>query len=815
MEEESITKEEENEEEQDPLEETICKEPQDDEEEIVDEPSLNIQPLGLEPQNEKTRSGGEEQKNDAISRFKALMDEVYNTPENGKAEIYLDGDYEFTEALYIVGGRDISFKTKEGKKAVFRHSLANKFNKALIEVGQRGKLVIEGETNDSIVFDGQKVDLENSSYGPLGLKVYGEVEINGATFKDFYNNSTTTHYKAPIDVSGTKTKRAKLVINDVSIRDNEIYGKPDLYNLSRRYYGYGAIRIGQFADVVMNDGEIKNNIASNGTVEVGIQKGPDMTDIPEEYASTFTMNGGIIDNNKALTRGCNGGGVTVQRSSLFEMNGGTISNNTANYGGGVHVNNHFIEVTNNTSYANTQAGEDNETYNKKYPTKFIMNGGVIEGNEALFSGGGIYINSDNVEINRGKILNNTAASRGGGIYISMSPVQFELKNALITKNKAVFRGNAGRWNGHGGGFWGCPTSTFYFNVKDGNVITGNSAEGQGTDIFTTGHTDNYKVNGVDISETFVTVIKAVDRYGKEITLISENGNEDLVTRERATFQLIFDEDSMALAQDLPVLIAGNVAPSGGGVGTNAAFDSGERGKFKIDVRKVWKNEAGKEKKNNQLVRLSLYYEDQLIDVLTIDSNDIHTFTNLVHDPQENIDAYKLIEKHISGYTSEVEVMLKSEYYDDFEGEDGFIFIVTNTETPDEPDNPPETPDEPDEPPETPDEPDNPPETPDEPDNPPETPDEPDNPPETPDEPESPPENPPEEPPTVETPPESSPEEPPTVETPPENLPEAPPQVYDKPVPRTGQEANIALLVGVTLLAVGVYLLISKKISERA
>ncbi len=177
----------------------------------------------------------------------------------------------------------------------------------------------------------------------------------------------------------------------------------------------------------------------------------------------------------------------------------------------------------------------------------------------------------------------------------------------------------------------------------------------------------------------------------------------------------------------------------------------------------------------------LYYEAQLIDILTIDSKDVYTFTNLVYDPLENIDAYKLIEKNISGYTSEVKVMLKSEYYDDFEGEDDFIFIVTNTEKPEEP---------------------------------PETPDEPDNPPETPDEPESPPESPPEEPPTVETPPENPPEEPPIVETPPENSPEAPPQVYDKPVPRTGQEANIALLVGVILLAVGLYVIMSTRKDKR-
>lgn len=659
----------------------------------------------------------------------------------------------------------------------------DKLNEAMITVESGAKLSLE----EDIVFDGEYKDLRHSKYNPRGLvlDIGGEVYINGPTIKRFVNTSDTSWYRAPIFISGKENRRAKLTIDDILLTDNYIKGKQSSTSKIVSYYGYGAIYLQHYADLILNNGEISNNRASNGTIQVGSSKGVDLSDKDCDYSVTFVMNGGSIRDNKAFSWGNHGGAVTVQRSSNFIMNGGDITNNFSYFGGGVHVDSRFIKETDGEHYTELR-DKSKEDYYHKYPTGFILDGGTIEGNSAR-TGGGIYINSDGVEIISGKIINNSAKFQGGGIYVSMIPIHFELTNAFITENSANFMAQDIRSASQGGGFWGCPTNQFFFNVKDGNIFYNNRAEEKGSDIFTTGKETEFEVNGENISDRFITIIKPVDRYGREINFISENENTQLVTTEEVAYKLVFDEESLEEAKKLPVLIAGNQATRGGGIGSNAAIDSGIRNDFKLDVVKIWKQDENSENKvdNKRKIRLKLYFKDKLVDLFTIDSSKVYTFTNIFEgegEGQANINNYKLVEESVEGYQSDIELMKKSDYYgEEFSGEDGFVFIVTNTEIPpdepDEPDEPPEEPDEPDEPDEPPETPDEPPEPPDEP---PETPDEP--PKRPPREPKEPPKTPPEEP---KTPPEEPdiPEEItkphlPSVKEP--EKPEEPPEEITKP-----------------------------------
>ena len=206
----------------------------------------------------------------------------------------------------------------------------------------------------------------------------------------------------------------------------------------------------------------------------------------------FEMTGGEISGNKAGSdTHYNGGGVYVS-GGTFEMSGGTITGNTAEYtpdttadptvthqgaGGGVYVTGgkkndgtsvHYDnDATNRGKFtlsggaviSDNEAGEGggifidnsgyNNTFTSQYGSKFIMNGGTVDGNLATRGeGGGIYIQGTG-KITAGNITNNITMTGsdlgGGGIYIENSG-RLELENAIITENTAA---------GIGGGIAGC------------------------------------------------------------------------------------------------------------------------------------------------------------------------------------------------------------------------------------------------------------------------------------------------------------------------------------------------------------------------
>ena len=154
-------------------------------------------------------------------------------------------------------------------------------------------------------------------------------------------------------------------------------------------------------------------------------------------SSTFTMNGGTISGNKAVS---NGGGVRVCYGGTFTMNDGTISKNTATNGGGVYVSSDTRSST------------------------FTMSGGTITKNNATY-GGGVYMGDNTTfTMENGTITGNNAGS-GGGVCV-VSNVTFNMKDGTISGNNATR---------NGGGVCGATDATFTFN---GTVnITGNCKGG--------------------------------------------------------------------------------------------------------------------------------------------------------------------------------------------------------------------------------------------------------------------------------------------------------------------------------------------------
>ena len=138
--------------------------------------------------------------------------------------------------------------------------------------------------------------------------------------------------------------------------------------------------------LIMNDGLITSNIATNGTSSSSLGGGVCVSGSSNNPAS-FTMYNGTIEGNSSNEYG--GGGVGII-TGTFTMEGGTISGNEAGYQGGGGV------------FATSKA-------------TFIMKGGTISGNTST-RGGGISVGaSGSCNLEGGLIQNNTATANGGAI----------------------------------------------------------------------------------------------------------------------------------------------------------------------------------------------------------------------------------------------------------------------------------------------------------------------------------------------------------------------------------------------------------------
>ena len=125
--------------------------------------------------------------------------------------------------------------------------------------------------------------------------------------------------------------------------------------------------------------------------------------------STLTIEGGTISGCTASDAGM-GGGLCAY-NSIITIGGGTIENNKATYGGGVALNNSWINPITNWKVIG----------NKAYQTK-SGNGGI---------GGGIYLDSVSMNVSDGsnRIYNNQAERHGADICLDGSTSSIALPDA--------------------------------------------------------------------------------------------------------------------------------------------------------------------------------------------------------------------------------------------------------------------------------------------------------------------------------------------------------------------------------------------------
>ena len=294
-----------------------------------------------------------------------------------------------------------------------------------------------------------------------------------------------THYSKINDNSHSIIKLGKLAGTDADGSNVILKSGTILENNKNNRSIGGAIAGFSYDTVTMESGAI---IRNNGTIDMTAQFGGG---IHLENHGQFIMNGGTIENNHAVR----GGGICLIASSMV-MNGGEIKNNSANskdkyaghYGGGIYVSNFQDWSAVGGDYSREIAGE----------ASFTMNGGTILENKATYQAS----NGDN--------------GLGGAIatYPAFYAGHEHIPTISININKGDIVGNTAI---NGGAI------SAYFDAVDVNIsntnITNNEAKSQGGAIY---GVFNSKINlsNTTVSQNKASLGAGIYLYASEMTMKS-------------------------------------------------------------------------------------------------------------------------------------------------------------------------------------------------------------------------------------------------------------------------------------------------------
>ncbi|MBQ4649044.1 MAG: right-handed parallel beta-helix repeat-containing protein [Clostridia bacterium] len=234
-------------------------------------------------------------------------------------------------------------------------------------------------------------------------------------------------------------------------------------------------------NLVITGGEISGNISTNGAGG-GI--------FIEEGGSLTISEGVAISGNTAQ----NGAGIYSRSEgtyiSTITINGGTISGNEAvTSGGGMYVNGNVNLTVNGGTFTDNKAPGYgggaiciNSFKGENNTDSKIIGNTIINGNNTALLGGGIAVfGSTGVEISGTGVLvsGNVATSRGGGIYLENS-LSVIIKDVTISKNEAEYTGTVDPDTYGGGGIYMKESS----NVSiDGVTVSENTSTRNAGGIF--------------------------------------------------------------------------------------------------------------------------------------------------------------------------------------------------------------------------------------------------------------------------------------------------------------------------------------------
>ena len=364
-----------------------------------------------------------------------------NTAYSGNGGgVYLTGK----NALCSVTGGTIGFYVENGAH-VIEPNVA--IPVAKVDATTKATSYVEGNGGGIAIYDGARIEMTGGNICYNEAYVGGGIAVrNGASM---LSDLATDGTAALIDRNTATSAGGGIAVHDHSTMT--INGGTVSNNTSAYGGGISVMTSGDKSTIgsteenwgmIFNGGSVIDNLSS--TIGGGICLSDN---------STMQFNDGLVDNNKAATKGKDangkdtytytsghdGGGVAVCQGSQMDIYGGAISNNEAYSGGGL--------VVRGSSILNMYpVGKSDEEHAD----------GLIQYNEGHGYGGGLSINAGcEVTIYGGDILNNEALA-GGGIWTQgnhkETPGEYTTKISIyggsISNNKAT---GTGMYNGQGGG----------------------------------------------------------------------------------------------------------------------------------------------------------------------------------------------------------------------------------------------------------------------------------------------------------------------------------------------------------------------------
>ncbi|MCI8299293.1 MAG: hypothetical protein HFI69_02920 [Lachnospiraceae bacterium] len=156
----------------------------------------------------------------------------------------------------------------------------------------------------------------------------------------------------------------------------------------------GGVYVSANAKFTMSDGEISNNRANNSGGGVNLD-------------GTFTMNGGTISGNIAISELKAEGGGGIANGGTFIMNGGTVSGNKAKYGGGVLYS---TWSSNPMTFSGNPVIKDNIDNNDAANNLYLMAKKIITIKDELAEGADIGVSVD--ESQTSNVIDITGVNNG-------------------------------------------------------------------------------------------------------------------------------------------------------------------------------------------------------------------------------------------------------------------------------------------------------------------------------------------------------------------------------------------------------------------
>lgn len=536
-------------------------------------------------------------------------------------------------------------------------------NKDIVEIVVTGKTDIEGD-----------ISLEDTN-----AKICRGKDYNGFLF-NVPSGKTATLSKIIIDGrfnSNESIKESLIRVNSgatLNINEGAVLRNNKIMDIKNTATRGGAVNAFE-ATINMTGGCVEENQATYGG---GIYL----------YGSTMNFSGGVVQNNEAkrVIDYAYGGAV-------YSAGGGIIASgaSTINFSGDAKVlNNSADEVGGGISLGTRQVEKQNKLY---------MIGGLIDGNTAGASGGGLFIQCRLFDsgksiayISSGRITNNKMSGTGitekafggGGIYVNGFPASWDYagahyygENGELYLTNAIIRNNNS--DKEGAGFAGCPISKTQFYVNNGVAIYDNNTSAginndKGKTVYLLSSNFYASHSGRAEYKLDKRMLGGAPYDWKKVTgsgIIPLPDNE-LEATLPASSELALNSNDKAneFTEALgKVIIEGNYsATRGAGIGSNGTIKFGtDVPTTEVSAEKRWDDNDDEKKIRPEsiIVNLIAIYEgkEYKVDsvVLSKDNGWKHTFKDLPTVNDNKKITYTVKEEAIKGYKSELSGSEKEGY----------------------------------------------------------------------------------------------------------------------------------------------------------